>query len=207
MTKRPKDLKSQDFRCLLSFSHTVRWHQEFKFKSISQFRGQTEKTVHYGRQTVHHAPNQENFYFFADCWYLVQRLFSNWEISTTLHMPLSAVHVKLWIYWKTKDTRIHALMTYAIRHIQIQIRTLLAKTLTACCSLSPTEWWEKYKSHMAEDIFHWICKKNSNMKIYFTAKIYNEALIMTEDLSLKIANNVLNQLGMPSRNRSIAASF
>ncbi|VDM93522.1 unnamed protein product, partial [Onchocerca ochengi] len=38
-------------------------------------------------------------------------------------------------------------------------------------------------------------------------EIYNEALIMIEDLCLQIANKVLNQLGMPSRNRSAAASF
>ncbi|VDK84545.1 unnamed protein product [Onchocerca ochengi] len=41
----------------------------------------------------------------------------------------------------------------------------------------------------------------------FTAEIYNEALIMIENLYLQIANKVLNQLGMPSPNRSVAASF
>jgi hypothetical protein len=41
----------------------------------------------------------------------------------------------------------------------------------------------------------------------FTAEIYNEALIMIEDLCLEIANKVLYQLGMQSPIRSAAASF
>uniref|UniRef100_A0A182EY68 ATP-dependent DNA helicase n=2 Tax=Onchocerca ochengi TaxID=42157 RepID=A0A182EY68_ONCOC len=60
---------------------------------------------------------------------------------------------------------------------------------------------------MAEDILHRIRSENSNMNMDFTAEIYNEALIMIEDLCLQIANKVLNQLGMPSPNRSAAASF
>ncbi|VDN06837.1 unnamed protein product, partial [Onchocerca ochengi] len=60
---------------------------------------------------------------------------------------------------------------------------------------------------MAEDIQHRICSKNSNMNMDFTAEIYNEALIMIEDLCLQLANKVINQLGTPSPNRSAAASF
>ena len=41
----------------------------------------------------------------------------------------------------------------------------------------------------------------------FTAEIYNEALILIEDLCLEIANRVLNLLGIPSPNQSAAASF
>ncbi|VDN07354.1 unnamed protein product, partial [Onchocerca ochengi] len=60
---------------------------------------------------------------------------------------------------------------------------------------------------MAEDILHQIRSENSNMNMDFTAEIYNEELIMIEDLCLQIANKVLNQLGMPSPNRSAASSF
>ncbi|XP_029173244.1 ATP-dependent DNA helicase pfh1-like [Nylanderia fulva] len=41
----------------------------------------------------------------------------------------------------------------------------------------------------------------------FTAEMYNKALIIIEDLCLQISNKVLNQLGIPSPNRSAAASF
>ena len=88
-----------------------------------------------------------------------------------------------------------------------QLRALFAIILTACSPSSPIELWEKYKSHMAEDILHRTCMENSNMNMDFTAEIYNEALIMIEDLCLEIANKVLKQLGMSSPNRSAAASF
>ncbi|GFX77384.1 ATP-dependent DNA helicase [Trichonephila clavipes] len=88
-----------------------------------------------------------------------------------------------------------------------QIRALFAIVLTACSPSSPTNLWEEYKSHMVEDIFDRMCRENSNMHLDFTAEHYNEALIMTEDLCLAIANKVLNQLGMPSPTRSAAASF
>jgi hypothetical protein len=60
---------------------------------------------------------------------------------------------------------------------------------------------------MAEDIFRRIRNENSNTNMDFTAAIYYEALIMIEDLCLEIANKVLSHLGMPSPNRSSAASF
>ena len=44
------------------------------------------------------------------------------------------------------------------------------------------------------------------MNIDFIAEIHKEALIMIEDLCLQIANKLLNQLGMPSPNRSAAAA-
>ncbi|VDN03629.1 unnamed protein product, partial [Onchocerca ochengi] len=73
-----------------------------------------------------------------------------------------------------------------------QIRSLLATILTACSPSSQAELWEKYKSYMAEDILHRIRSENSNTNMDFTAEIYNEALIMVEDLFLQIANKVLN---------------
>lgn len=56
---------------------------------------------------------------------------------------------------------------------------------------------------MDKDIF----RRKSNMNMNITAEMYNEALIIIADLCLKIVNNVLNQLGMPSINLSAAASF
>ncbi|BHF83009.1 hypothetical protein SprV_0802615000 [Sparganum proliferum] len=86
-----------------------------------------------------------------------------------------------------------------------QIRTLFAIILTACSPSSPTELWEKYKSHMAEDI---LCRQRKQSTIVdFSPDIYNEALIMIEDMCTEIANKVLDQLGMPSPNRSAAASL
>ncbi|VDM98687.1 unnamed protein product [Onchocerca ochengi] len=65
----------------------------------------------------------------------------------------------------------------------------------------------RMRSGMVEDILHRIRSENSSMNMDFTAEIYNEALIMIENLCLQIANKVLNQLRMPSPNRFAAASF
>jgi hypothetical protein len=66
--------------------------------------------------------------------------------------------------------------------------------------------FQHHYGHMAEDIFRRIREENSKMNTDFTAEIYNEALIMIEDLCLEIENKVLNQLGMLSPNRSVAAA-
>jgi hypothetical protein len=50
---------------------------------------------------------------------------------------------------------------------------LFATILTACAPSSPTELWEKYNSHMAEDMFRHIHKANSNVDMDLTADIYN----------------------------------
>jgi hypothetical protein len=46
---------------------------------------------------------------------------------------------------------------------------------------------------MAEHIFRRIREENSKMNTDFTAQIYNEALIMIEDLCLEIENNWANR--------------
>ena len=65
--------------------------------------------------------------------------------------------------------------------------------LTASFPSSPTELWERYRLHMAEDIFHRVCLENANMTMEFTEGIYNETLINIEDKCLAIANKVVSQ--------------
>jgi hypothetical protein len=64
---------------------------------------------------------------------------------------------------------------YTHRHWDITLicRTLFAIILTACATSSPTELWEKYNSHMIEDMFRQVHKENSNVDIDLTAGIYN----------------------------------
>src|SRR5258705_10873954 len=64
-----------------------------------------------------------------------------------------------------------------------------------------------YKSHMAEAILLRIRKENVHVNIMFTTEMYNEALLILEDLCLDIANKLLTHLKMPSPNRSAAPSF
>ncbi|GFV41062.1 ATP-dependent DNA helicase [Trichonephila clavipes] len=72
-----------------------------------------------------------------------------------------------------------------------QIRTLFAIK----------DLWEKYKDYMIEDILHRLRAANQNPDIQLTPNVYNEALILIEDICLTIANKALVQLGMPASNR------
>ncbi|GFW76494.1 ATP-dependent DNA helicase [Trichonephila clavipes] len=82
-----------------------------------------------------------------------------------------------------------------------QIRTLFAIILTTCFRSNPKALWEKYKDYMSEDILHRLRAANQNPDIQFTPNVYNEALILIEDICLTIANKALVQLGMPASNR------
>ncbi|GFV18973.1 helitron_like_N domain-containing protein [Trichonephila clavipes] len=82
-----------------------------------------------------------------------------------------------------------------------QIRTLFAIILTSCFPSNPKDLWEKYKDYMSEDILHRLRAVNQNPDIQFTPNVYNEALILIEDICLTIANKALVQLGMPASNR------
>ncbi|GFY07989.1 ATP-dependent DNA helicase [Trichonephila clavipes] len=88
-----------------------------------------------------------------------------------------------------------------------QIRALFEIILTSCFPSPPTELWERYRSHMAEDILHRVRLENGNMVMEFREGIYNETLINIEDKCLTIANKVLIQLGMAASTRTEIGSF
>lgn len=56
---------------------------------------------------------------------------------------------------------------------------------------------------MAEDILHRVRCRFLNPQMEFTPEIYNEALILIEDMCLMIASKALAQLGMTSPNRDM----
>ncbi|GFV93748.1 ATP-dependent DNA helicase [Trichonephila clavipes] len=78
---------------------------------------------------------------------------------------------------------------------------LFAIILTTCFPSNPKDLWEKYKDYMSEDILHRLRAANQNPDIQFTPNVYNEALILIEDICLTIVNKALVQLGMPASNR------
>ncbi|XP_069190886.1 uncharacterized protein [Procambarus clarkii] len=69
-----------------------------------------------------------------------------------------AVYVKLLIHWRTTDIGDVCINDASNTSHPNQIRALFAIILTTGSPSSPTELWEKYKSHMAEDIIRQICK-------------------------------------------------
>lgn len=88
-----------------------------------------------------------------------------------------------------------------------QIRMLFAIILTICSPSNPKELWEKYKDFMSEDILHSLRETNRNFDIQFTPNVYNEALILIEDICLGIVNKPLVQLGMFAPTRSVNDLF
>lgn len=82
-----------------------------------------------------------------------------------------------------------------------QIRQLFSIILTTCFPSEASALWNKYKDSMSEDILHRIRITNQNPDIQFSAEIYNEALIMIEDICILISNMPLIHFGMPAPNR------
>ncbi|XP_062538157.1 uncharacterized protein LOC134206452 [Armigeres subalbatus] len=71
----------------------------------------------------------------------------------------------------------------------------------------PIDLWEKYKDDMTEDILHRMRLTTSNPHLEIGVEIYNEALILIEDICLTMVNKMLTQLGMISPNRSMHVAF
>lgn len=84
------------------------------------------------------------------------------------------------------------------------IRQLFAIILTTCFPTQSSTLWEKYKNYMTEDILHRIRRTNQCSNLDFTPDMYNEALVLIEDLCILISNLPLSHYGMSSPDRPAA---
>lgn len=84
------------------------------------------------------------------------------------------------------------------------IRQLFAIILTTCFPTQSSTLWEKYKNYMTEDILHRIRRTNQCPNLDFTPEMYNEALVLIEDLCILISNLPLSHYGMSSPDRPAA---
>ena len=50
--------------------------------------------------------------------------------------------------------------------------------------------WNKYKDHMAEDILHQKRLRTSNANLQINEEMYNEALILIEDMCLMLIKKI-----------------
>ena len=85
-----------------------------------------------------------------------------------------------------------------------QIRQLFSMILTTCFPSEASGLWNKYTDSMSEDILHRIRITTQNLNIEFSAEIYNEQLIMIEDICILISNMPLIHFGMIAPNRPAA---
>lgn len=83
-----------------------------------------------------------------------------------------------------------------------QIRVLFAIIISTCLPSNPQELWNKYKDYMTEDLLILARNRASEADLLYTLEMYNDALILVEDLCLTIANKTLPQLGITAPNRS-----
>lgn len=82
-----------------------------------------------------------------------------------------------------------------------KIRQLFAIILTTCYPTQSSILWEKYKNSMAEDILHRVRQTNQCLFTDYTPEMYNEALMLVEDLCIAISNLPLNNYGILSPKR------
>ncbi|XP_053968806.1 uncharacterized protein LOC128870231 [Anastrepha ludens] len=82
-----------------------------------------------------------------------------------------------------------------------QIRTLFAIIISTCFPSNPKDLWVKYRDDMSEDVLHRVRRQTLNPTLQMTEEIYNDTLIMIEDMCLLMANKVLSCLGMTAPNR------
>ncbi|XP_049316968.1 uncharacterized protein LOC125779739 [Bactrocera dorsalis] len=82
-----------------------------------------------------------------------------------------------------------------------QIRMLFSIIISTCMPSNPLELWNKYQDYMTEDILIRMRRRSNNPDLMITLEMYNEALIIIEDMCLKIAHKALSQLSMISPDR------
>ncbi|XP_039968146.1 uncharacterized protein LOC120779853 [Bactrocera tryoni] len=69
-----------------------------------------------------------------------------------------------------------------------QIRMLFSIIISTCMPSNPLELWNKYQDDMTEDILIRMRRSSNNPDLMITLEMYNEALIIIEDMCLKIAH-------------------
>ncbi|XP_053945028.1 uncharacterized protein LOC128854731 [Anastrepha ludens] len=135
-----------------------------------------------------------------DCFYL--RLFINGQMCATYREACQQLHLL------EDDTHWDATLRDAsISSPPNPIRMLFAIIISTCFPSNPLELWNKYKDFMAEDILIRLQHRYNDPALLLTLEMYNEALIMIEDLCLTIANKALGQLGLTQPNRPMHDLF
>jgi ATP-dependent DNA helicase PIF1 len=88
-----------------------------------------------------------------------------------------------------------------------QIRTLFAIIISTCFPSNPRELWNKYKGDMSEDILHRIRVSSGNPDLEANEEMYNQALLLIEDMCYLMCGSLLVKLGMPTPDRGMNDAF
>lgn len=79
--------------------------------------------------------------------------------------------------------------------------------ISTCFPSNPVDLCLKYRDDMSEDVLHSVRCQILNPTLQITTEIYNQTLIMIEDMCLLMANKVLLSLGIIAPNRPVRDVF
>lgn len=88
-----------------------------------------------------------------------------------------------------------------------QLRTLFAIILCTCFPSQPIHLWNTFKDDLCDDILHRMRVRTSDPHLQISDELYNEGLILLEDMCLMMVNKVLALLGMVAPNRPMHDVF
>lgn len=82
------------------------------------------------------------------------------------------------------------------------LRNLFAMIVSNCFPSNPTGLWDKHKEALSEDLLHDLRQQNPSLDIVYNPGIFNQALILLENLTMTMCGKALTQLGLPAPERS-----
>lgn len=95
-----------------------------------------------------------------------------------------------------------ALREAATNTMAPQMRDLFCVIVTAGEPTDPAGLWDLFKESLSDDILARQRRENPTLDLNFTDAIFNQALILIEDLCYQMVGKINNQLGLPAPNRS-----
>lgn len=99
---------------------------------------------------------------------------------------LIAKHAKNCNYSKMIITGMHLLWMHPLQvH---RIKYIISIIIATCFPSNPLQLWQSYREYMTEDILNRMRRIEGNQELAITLEMFNEALVIIEDMCLVIAN-------------------
>ena len=96
----------------------------------------------------------------------------------------------------------HTMEEAAVSRSPAMLRSLFAIIISCCHPSDPKQLWENHKMSLSEDILH-KARLLHETELDYSTEIFNEALVMIEDKTIMMASKTLQDLGLPSPDRTL----
>lgn len=188
-------------------ANSKKWERRKRGKPVQGYPGVFESDVIGRLYTIH--PSQ------AECFYL--RLLLVHVRGPTSFLNLKTVNGQVCFTYRQACEELQllendnhwnaSLMDASATGSPHQIRTLFSIIIATCFPSNPLQLWQSYREYMTEDILNRMRRIEGNQELAITLEMFNEALVIIEDMCLVIANKALPQLGLPAPNRPMHDAF